>query len=132
MELMEKDTRILIVEDEVISAMYLQMELKKRDYIVIKIISTGEQAVKISRQERPDVILMDIHLAGKMDGIQAAVEILEDYEGCIIFMTGYDDLELKGVIKKLPFSYYIVKPVEIQLLIDKIETGLVHNSQTRG
>ena len=120
----EKKIRIMIVEDEVISAMYLQMELKKKNYDVLNLVNTGEQAVKLSQMERPDIILMDIHLAGKMDGIQTANKILTDFEGFIIFMTGFDDEALKNEINKLPSSGCIVKPVEIKSLIETIESGI--------
>jgi len=87
--------RILIVEDEVVSAMTLEKTLTEMGYIVIGSVTTGEEAVEWAAKESPDIIAMDIRLAGKMDGIEAARRIREISEAQILFMTGYDDSETR-------------------------------------
>jgi CheY-like chemotaxis protein len=87
--------RILIVEDEVVSAMSLERTLTEIGYVVIGSVTTGEEAVEWGAKERPDIVAMDIRLAGKMDGIEAARRIRETCEAQIIFMTGYDDAETR-------------------------------------
>ena len=67
--------RILLVEDESIVAMDMERRLSTLGYSVIEHVLSGEDAVAKAEQEKPDLILMDIHLKGKMDGIQAAERI---------------------------------------------------------
>ena len=83
--------RILIVEDEIVLAMALEKMLNAIGYEVIGIVTTGEEAIERSGREWPDLVAMDIRLAGKMDGIDAAARIEEISGAGIIFMTGYDD-----------------------------------------
>jgi CheY-like chemotaxis protein len=81
--------RVLIVEDESLIAMALAAYLQREGYAVLELSATGEEAVKKSREERPDIIIMDIRLAGEMDGIEAAEIISRERNVFIIFMTGY-------------------------------------------
>ena len=66
---MERVKKIMIVEDESISAISLRTKLKSLGYEVCELLSTGDQAVKDVKKEKPDLVIMDIVLAGKMDGI---------------------------------------------------------------
>lgn len=110
---MDKVIKILIVEDEVISAMYLQAQLRLLGYEICKKVVTGEDAVKLALFEKPDVILIDIRLAGKLDGIQTVKDILSFYQPLIIFMTGYQDEELIARAQKLTNCQILIKPFEI-------------------
>ena len=65
-------TRILIVEDEGIIARDIQHQLSDLGYEPVDIAVDGEEAVQCARRHRPQLVLMDIHLAGAMDGIEAA------------------------------------------------------------
>ena len=67
--------RILIVEDERMIATIIKEVLTKKGYCITDIVATGEEAVEISLETRPDLILMDIKLKGKMDGITAYEQI---------------------------------------------------------
>ncbi len=67
--------QILIVEDEGIIAMEMQDRLEGLGYYVPTIVSSGEQAIPVAAEERPDLVLMDIMLQGKMDGVEAATQI---------------------------------------------------------
>jgi two-component system, response regulator PdtaR len=87
--------RILIVEDEIVSAMALGKMLKELGYDVLGIVTTGEEAIERARMDHPDIVAMDIRLAGKMDGIDAATEIAKDQDTQIVFMTGYSDDETR-------------------------------------
>ena len=68
-------TRILIVEDEGIIARDIQRQLMDLGYGPVDMAIDGEAAVDTARQLRPELVLMDIHLAGEMDGIEAATTI---------------------------------------------------------
>jgi CheY-like chemotaxis protein len=67
--------RVLIVEDNKIEAFYLIKIIEARGYDLAGVAKTGEEAVRMSREKHPDAIIMDIRLAGEMDGIRAAEEI---------------------------------------------------------
>jgi CheY-like chemotaxis protein len=72
-------TNILVVEDESIVAKDIQQSLKKLGYLVVDLCSTGEQAVQVAEEKKPDLVLMDIMLKGDMSGIEAANLIRERY-----------------------------------------------------
>jgi len=103
-------TQILVVEDEAIVAESIASKLRRYGYEVLDTLSTGEEAVEKAGRERPDVILMDIHLAGKMDGISAANKISSQYHIPVIFLTAYADEQTIARAKEAgPFGY-LVKP----------------------
>ncbi len=117
--------RILIVEDEVFLAMGLEMILTKAGYEVCQTVATGEDAVIAVQQESPDVILMDIRLAGDIDGIEAARQIQACSKTPIIFMTGYSDNAVENRARKLNPLAYCTKPVriyELQPILDSVRT----------
>jgi light-regulated signal transduction histidine kinase (bacteriophytochrome) len=102
--------QILVVEDEAIVAESIASKLGKIGYQVAGPVSTGEDAVRVAGEVRPDVILMDIHLAGTIDGIEAAGEITEKFHIPVIFLTAYaDDKTLERAKEVKPFGY-IIKP----------------------
>ena len=119
---MEQQIKIMIVEDEAITAMYLNMRLKKLSYNVLKPISSGETAIQTAQKESPDIILMDIGLTGKMDGIQTAREIQSFCDAHFIFMSGYQDEDMKDQVKIIKSSSYLTKPIGIKDIISIIES----------
>ena len=86
---MNNQKSILIVEDEVMLSAWLKIQLEDEGYEVCGSFTTGEEAVEFVKETKPDVILMDINLVGKIDGIEAAEVITEKSNIPIIFMTGY-------------------------------------------
>lgn len=114
-------TQVLIVEDEAIVAESIASKLRRYGYEVIDTLPTGEEAVEKAGKTRPDVILMDIHLAGKMDGIQAADRISGQYHIPVIFLTAYADEQTIARAKEAgPFGY-LVKPFRERDLYVTIE-----------
>ncbi len=119
---MDKKIKILLVEDEFIIAMSLERELVRSGYMVVKTVSSGEKAIEAVRQKETDVILMDIQLAGQIDGIEAAAEIRSFSQVPIIFMTGYSNPEILNRLKELSPLGYLTKPVLIFDLKKIIDT----------
>ncbi len=113
---MGKTINILLVEDEVITAMLMENQLEGIGYPVFKHVTTGEKAIIIAKQEFPDIILMDIRLAGEIDGIEAAAAIKAESDIPIIFITGYDDKEIKERAEKTKPLGFLIKPLEIHTL----------------
>lgn len=105
--------RVLIVEDETLIAMQLHMLLSRAGFEVCGTVDQGEKAVEQARLEKPDVILMDIHLSGIIDGIEAAQQILTFSSAAIIFTTGYSDPKQKEHALALNPAGYLIKPVDL-------------------
>jgi two-component system cell cycle sensor histidine kinase/response regulator CckA len=120
---MEKK-RIFIVEDENIVSLDMKKRLEKLGYEVPGIASSGEEAVHLVLEMRPDLVLMDIKLAGKMDGVEAAKEILKSLSVPIVYITAYaENTTLKRAKITEPFGY-ILKPFEERELHINIEIAL--------
>ncbi len=86
-----KSIKIMVVEDEILIGLMLVKNLRSSGYIVNEVITTGEEAVERSCLEHPDVVLMDVTLAGDMTGIEAAKKIKEGCEIPVIIFSGYND-----------------------------------------
>lgn len=116
--------RILIVEDEFILAMNLKENLEWLGYTVVDIVDYGETAIEKATELRPDLVLMDIKLAGKIDGIQAAKEIWNCLKIPSIYVTAYSD---KSTVERATVTFtfgYILKPVSKEDLYVAIQTAL--------
>ena len=98
---MEKTIRIQLVEDEVIVAMLMEDVLNNLGYTVSGHVTTGEDAIISAKQNPPDIILMDIRLAGIIDGIEAASSIKSEFDIPVIFLTGYDDKAVRKRAEKI-------------------------------
>lgn len=116
--------RIFVVEDEVIVAEMLKMNLERSGYEIAGHEIYGEAVVEAVARSRPQLILMDIRLKGKMDGISAAIQVRERFDIPIIYLTAYGDAEtLERAKQTSPFGY-LIKPFEMETLRSTIETAL--------
>jgi len=117
-------SKIMIVEDEWITADDLRMSLQSLGYTVTSMSSSGEEAIQNAEKDKPDLVLMDIVLKGEMDGIEAASQIRSCYNIPIIYLTAFADekiLERARITE--PFGY-IVKPFVNEDLKIAIEIAL--------
>jgi CheY-like chemotaxis protein len=104
------NTKILVVEDEIIIAKDIQNTLKTLGYDAPAIVLSGEEAIKKTEEIKPDLVLMNITLKGEIDGIEAAAEIRHLFNIPVVYLTGYMDEErLKRAKTTEPFSY-VIKP----------------------
>ena len=126
----EERARILIVEDEIITAMDLAAELEEMGYLVVDTVGTGQEAIEKVELFRPDLVLMDIVLRGDMDGIQVAEQI-HDLNIPVVYLSAYsDDTTVERAKKTFPFGY-LIKPYQKDELYSTIETALQqHKSET--
>ncbi len=116
--------KILIVEDDREVAKSLEMRLKKMGFSVVGREDTAETAITKADELGPDIVLMDIELAGKMDGIQAADQIREKYHIPVIYLTALcDPKTLERVGATAPYGY-ILKPFKDDELRTAIEIAL--------
>jgi len=110
--------RILIVEDEALSAMLLERQLKSAGHETLKPVATGEDAVRVACAEKPAMVLMDIRLAGEMDGIEAARQILSRVSCKLVFTSGYQENDIYERAMALKPSGYILKPIFLDALLE--------------
>lgn len=104
--------KILIVEDESILCLDIQNRVKALGYEVVGTANSGEEAIQKVKESHPDLVLMDIMLRGKMDGVQAAEEIRSQVDVPVIYLTAYaDEKTLTRAKMTEPFGY-ILKPFE--------------------
>lgn len=106
--------RVLIVEDEFLIALDLKQKLQCSCFDVCGTTARGEEAVEMARKYNPEIILMDINLMGKIDGIEAAHLITEFSSPLIIFTTGYQDQGLRERAITLKPAAYLIKPISIK------------------
>jgi CheY-like chemotaxis protein len=118
--------RILIVEDEAILAMSLQDKLSDLGYGMPVAVDSGEQAVQVASEYHPDLVLMDIKLNGRIDGVEAARQIRSEVEIPVIFMSAYSDVDTVQLALLTCSAGYLVKPVQLESLIRVIDQALNH------
>lgn len=129
--------KALIVEDESLAVFLLKMSLERFGCDVIATVSTGELAVETAKAVKPDFITMDIMLAGKIDGIEAA-RAIKAADPCvnIIFISAYSDPEIIKKAQAVGPVAYIQKPFDyeflqfaIDLITDKIRQKVIAFSE---
>ncbi|MGB9980227.1 response regulator [Methanobacterium sp.] len=113
---------VLIVEDESIIALDIEFKLKSAGFNVYKALS-GESALKIIN-DKIDLILMDIQLNGKLDGIKTAIQIRKNFNTPIIYITGNQGLKIQEKIKLTEPYTFIKKPFDEVQLQETIKNSL--------
>jgi CheY-like chemotaxis protein len=103
--------RIVIVEDNWIIAAEIEVTLVEAGYHVIGIAMSAEQAVQLCSADRPDIVLMDIRLQGRRDGIEAAIELRDRYDIPSVFLTAHGEPETRRRAEPARPLGWIVKPV---------------------
>lgn len=116
--------KILIVEDDGIFASVLKQKLQNWGYDAPKIALTGKEAVQQMRDIDPDLVIMDLMLKGKLDGIETSELIDSGYETPIIYYSAESDTNLIENVKNLPNRDYIKKTDEDKYLKLSIEKNL--------
>lgn len=120
-EMKNSKTKILLVEDEAITALAMTGALKSMGYEPCKPVATGEKALQSLASENPDVVLMDINLSGNMDGIETASRMMDIGHQAIIFITGYSCGQVYERAKALkPIAIFTkpVNPLDLKTAID--------------
>lgn len=128
---MKNNPNILIVEDEGIVAQSMQAVLDELGYGVCGIAPSGERAEEMAKTLCPDLILMDIRLIGRQDGIEVAQNIRRLYDIPVIYLTAYaDDETFARAIETEPYGF-LIKPFESQRLYMAIEIALYRKRAER-
>lgn len=122
---------ILVVEDEAIVSKDIQQSLKKLGYNIVGASATGEKAIELANEHKPDLVLMDIMLKGDMSGIDTAEKIKETLNIPVIYLTAYADENTLSKAKVTEPYGYIIKPFKEIDLHTSIEMALYKHSKER-
>lgn len=125
---MDTPIKILIVEDEMIIAANISLQLSTLGYDVVGIVPRAEDALTCVKKDQPDIVLMDINLKGNLDGIDTVKLIKEHYDVAVIYLTANADEVHFNRAKSTHPHAFISKPFKkldlqraIELTIDRIQ-----------
>ena len=127
---MERSASILIVEDEPIIADDIEMILQKNGYTVSEIVDNSLDAIDHLEGNRPDLVLLDINIAGDRDGIWLAEQINKHYKLPFVFLTSYYDEKTLNRAKATAPRGYIVKPYDEGDLIANVHLSLAKHTKS--
>jgi signal transduction histidine kinase/DNA-binding response OmpR family regulator len=116
--------RILIVEDDANSAFILRKILLRTEHTVLGVVASSGEVLKIVREQRPDLILMDINIPGPLDGVETAALVQREHEAPIIYISAFtDDATIERARRTLPFAY-LLKPFREKEVLITIQMAL--------
>lgn len=116
--------RILVVEDEVIVAMDIAMQLRELGFEPVGHATRGEQAIELAGQLRPDLVLMDVQLASSIDGVTAAQAIRTQFGVPVVFLSAFDSAAAYDRAALTEPAGYITKPFDDYQLRAVVEAAL--------
>jgi len=122
---------ILVVEDENIVAKDIQISLRKLGYAVPAIATSGRSAIEKAAEFSPDLVLMDIHLKGDMDGVEAGKELHARFNVPVIYLTAYSDENTLERAKLTEAVGYLLKPFKARELHTMIQMALSKHRMER-
>lgn len=124
-----KKVNVLIVEDEILVAKDIGMQLESIGYDICQVVTRADEALRAAENHQPDIVIMDIHIEGPIDGIKAAAKIGQLYNIPFIFLTDLrDDATFQRAIKTGP-AVFLNKPVSEFNLSRHIEHAIFEASR---
>jgi AmiR/NasT family two-component response regulator len=123
-------TRIILAEDETIIRMDLKEELTRQGYLVVGDVGDGQSAVNLTRELRPDLVIMDIDMP-EMDGLTASEILTRERLAPVLLLTAYNNAELIERAKSAGVLHYLVKPWNQSALKPAIEVALARFAEFR-
>ena len=125
--------KVAIFEDEFLLANDLKSQIQQFNYEVIAIFRKAEEGLKFMEEilnpgDLPDVVLMDISLAGKMNGIEAARIMVEKYNFALVFLTGMSHMEVFEEAFKTKPHAFLIKPFDVYQAIVSIRLAVYQKS----
>lgn len=114
--------RAIIIEDDFIISLFLRNQLKKLNIEVVDIVDTGEGLIQSTNKHKPDLLLVDVELNGKLNGIEAVRNLSAENKPGLIFITGSPNGKNREQIRKLKPLALLGKPVSSKDLNEIIET----------
>ena len=124
----QQKSRVLVVEDDELVSLQIQIKLEILGYQAVAATAYGEEAVQLALDLAPDIVLMDIMLAGKMDGITTAHHIHANTGIPVVFLTAQAEDDILNRVKESEAFGYIIKPFTDRELRAGLELALYKHS----
>jgi AmiR/NasT family two-component response regulator len=121
-------SKVLIAEDEAIIRLDLKEMLEEEGFDVVGEASDGEAAVRLARERRPDLVIMDIKMPG-MDGLTAAEHIVSEGIAAVLILTAFSQRDLVHRAAEAGAIGYLVKPFQKSDLVPAIEIALARHAE---
>jgi two-component system, response regulator PdtaR len=115
---------ILIVEDEALIASYIREVLEESGFTIVGVASSGIEALTLAAEVRPDLALVDIKLAGPMDGIEVVQEMRRRFNVPAIFLSGVADPAVMDRARKTPALGFLEKPFRPSQVFNALQRAL--------
>ncbi len=112
----------IVVEDEGVTQLQVRIALTKAGMKVLGVARTGREGVELALRTRPQVIVMDIKMPGDIDGLEAARQILAEFDTCVVMLTAFNDYYDEA--QKAGASGYVMKPVSFTTLIPLVREAV--------
>lgn len=112
---------ILIADDEKVILLLLRRTLEHLGFLVAGEASNGKEAVEKSLSLNPDAVILDIHMPGLLDGIDAAFEIQKKRNIPVIFLTAYSLSMYEERLKRIKYAAYLTKPFDFKELENSLK-----------
>jgi len=122
--------RMLVAEDEVLIRADIVESLEEGGHTVVGEVGDGEQAVELTRELEPDLVVMDLKMP-KMDGIQAARVITDETDAAVLVLTAFSDKQLVEDAAEAGTIAYLVKPFQPPQLLAAVEVALARAAERR-
>ncbi|PIQ25183.1 response regulator [bacterium (Candidatus Blackallbacteria) CG17_big_fil_post_rev_8_21_14_2_50_48_46] len=118
----KSEPRLMIAEDDFIISLFLETVLKEAGYPVLDLLSSGESVLKAIEAQKPDCVLMDIGLSGKLNGVEVALILRQKYQVPVIFLTGNSDILFREerLVEIQPLATWI-KPIDDLFMLAEME-----------
>ncbi len=121
--------KIMVVEDEVVVQLHLTRIVEELGHDLVGAAADKHDALEQGRAARPELVLMDIHLAGGTDGIDTARQLVEELDCAVIFISAYADESTVERAQQLGAAGYLVKPFTVTQVRAAIATGLASHAK---
>jgi response regulator NasT len=122
------NARVVIAEDEAIIRLDLKETLEEEGYAVVGDTGRGDVAIELTREQKPDLVILDIKMPG-MDGLEAAKMIAEERLAAVLILTAFSQHDLVEQARDAGALAYLVKPFQKSDLIPAIEMALARHEQ---
>ena len=124
----QPSARVLIAEDEAIIRLDLKEMLEEEGLDVVGEASDGEAAIRLARERKPDLVIMDIKMPG-MDGLAAAEHIVSEDLGAVLILTAFSQRDLVQRAAEAGAMAYLVKPFQKADLMPAIEIAIARHAE---
>ena len=128
----QSPARVLIVEDDHLVALEIEATLLEAGFEVVGIAATADEAVGLGKSMRPDVTIMDIRLAGKRDGVDAALDLFREEGIRCVFATAHQDAETRRRAEPARPLGWLSKPYRPDVLVKAVRAALAQGRPPHG